>query len=166
MLSLSFHLQVNRVSWVEQGASCLLLPMIAVGFTSLTTSSREFTSGWSWANISFSWFRWLLPCRERKTQCSLAVRTAGQDMDQSGNPDSMPCGELCFGLSYEKPLGRSSWEDLVKSKVEPEDFNMCLCYSVCVYVWVSITQVTHGESIKPFFVLLGSWLLGPAQKDS
>lgn len=40
-------------------------PIIAVGFTFCTTSSSVFTLGWSWANISFSWFRWLLPCEEK-----------------------------------------------------------------------------------------------------
>lgn len=36
-------------------------PMMAVGLMVCTTSSRVFRCGWSWANSSFSWFRWLLP---------------------------------------------------------------------------------------------------------
>lgn len=43
---------------------------------------------------------------------------------------------------------------------------MGLCHSLGMYVGIYLSQTTHGESIKPSFVLLGSWLPGPGQKGS
>lgn len=39
------------------------LPMMAVGFSSFTTSSSDFMGGCSWANRSFSWVKLSRPCR-------------------------------------------------------------------------------------------------------
>lgn len=80
-------------------------PIIAVGLMVWTTSSRVFRCGRSWANSSFSWLRWLLPCTQGDgTAERLLVRACRLDLPRPPEKAKLYLHDEALGVHHPDSL--------------------------------------------------------------